>query len=550
MITARRVAKKWMRNPSDVRAVELGCYFDPSIGKRACEFLERFCRQSKGKWAGQLLKLLPWQRDFIMRLFGWRTADGRRRFKSAYLEVPKKNGKSTLFSALAILFLIADGEGAPEIYLNAVDREQASIIYDESARMVGRSPDLSSRLEVIPSRKRIVDPVGNGRIQASSADVPSKDGVNASHVLWDELHRQTSRDMWSIFEYAGASREEPLRLVITTAGESESGIWYEQRLLSQQVNSGTVPDISHLGVIYAAEVGDDLDSPEVWKKANPSLGETIKLEDFRREWEAAKASPFPIVRQNFKRLRFGLVSGGASSFVELGAWDACAGDLSPSELEERVRVADSPCYVGLDLSSVDDLTAVVLISGDEESGIDIIPKFFLPRDNIVSLEREHKVPYREWADEGFITLTDGETVDYEAVKGAVLAMVENRDLRSVISDPYNAYKLAVDLKEKEGLPVVFLRQGFLSLSPPTKELLRLIKSRRIRHGGHPVLRWCVENAVAEKDSASNIKLSKKKSRGKIDGLAALVDAIAGPFGSSSDEGERSVYEERGALILG
>ena len=182
-----------------------------------------------GRWAGKPVKLLDWQRSFIMRLFGWRAQNGLRRFRSAYLEVGKKNGKSTMISALVLYLALADKEGAPEVYLNAVDREQASIVFDETARMVERSPYCSERLEITRSKKRIIDPIGHGKIQANSADAPSKDGVNASTAVFDELHRFKTRELWDVFEYAGVSREQPLKIVITTAGDEEEGPWFEQR---------------------------------------------------------------------------------------------------------------------------------------------------------------------------------------------------------------------------------------------------------------------------------------------------------------------------------
>jgi phage terminase large subunit-like protein len=510
----------WLRGPADALAVAEGCTFDAAAGRFACDFIETFCRQSKGRWAGRPLELLDWQRDFLMRLFGWKRADGLRRYRRAYLEVAKKNGKSTLVSGLTLFLLLADGEGAPEIYLNACDRKQAEIIFDEAARMVRASPALASRLDVVRTTSRIVWPEGNGVIRANSADAPNKDGLNPSATIFDELHRQPDRELWDVFEYAGAAREQPLTISITTAGEDESGVWFEQREYSEKVNAGIIPDATHLGVIYRAEESDDLDDPATWRKANPSLGETISEGDFRREWGEAKQ--IPAKQANFRRLRLNIVTRSAAALIPSGAWDECpVGAFDLDGLDGR------PWYAGLDLSSIEDITAFVAIAGDAEDGLDAWCRFYLPEGNIVDLERRHRVPYRAWAERGFITLTPGEVVDYGFVRADIKAMAAEGELRRLMVDRYNATQLATQLAEEDGLPVEYLQQGYLSLSPPTKELIRLILARKLRHGGHPVLRWMASNAIVDTDPAGNIKLSKKKSRNKVDGMAALVNALAG-----------------------
>jgi phage terminase large subunit-like protein len=533
----KRVPPKWIRNPSDTLAIERGCYFEAVEGKRVIEFIETFCVQSKGRWAQQPLKLLDWQADFLMRCFGWRAADGRRRFKRAYLEVAKKNGKSTLISALALYLLIADAEPAAEVYCNAVDRDQASIVFDEAARMVNVSPLLSQRLEVIDYKKRIAYPAGNGKIVASSSEVAQKDGINASAILFDELHRQKTRDMWDVFEYASVSRDEPIKISITTAGEDTLGVWHEQRDYSEKVNAGVIPDITHLGVVYRALEEDDLDDPATWRKANPSLGVTISEEDFAHD--LAEAKEVPTKFSNFKRLRLNIVSRGETAFVSIETWNTCN---APAILRKA-----EPVYAGLDLSQIDDLTALAIIAGNPHDGFDVQMHFWLPSENIVDLERRHQVPYRTWEEMDLITLTPGNVIDYSFIRSEINAIAQEREIVKILVDPYNATKLAGELKEQDGLPVEYIRQGFLSLGAPTKELLRLILSGKLRHGGNAVLRWHASNCVAEQDAAGNMKLSKRKSAKKIDGMAALVNAIAAATGGEV-EGP-SVYETRGVLSV-
>lgn len=536
----RPVPKKWMRNPSDALAVREGCYFDAARGQRACDFIEHFCRQSKGRWAGQPIKLLDWERDFLMRLYGWRRADGRRRFKRFYIEIAKKNGKTTLLSAMHLLELI-DGDDGPECYNNACDRDQASMLYDESARMVKASPDLSQRLDVIDSRKVILYPAKNGRMRANSSESGSKDGLNPSFTTFDELHRQPDRQLWEVFEYAGVARLESLMGSITTAGEEEDGIWFEQREYAEKINDGTIEDTTFLGIVYRALPTDDIDDPATWRKANPSLGVTIDEDDFRRELQEAKEVPIKL--NNFKRLRLNIVARASEKFFSIVKWSACANrGLTLASLRKR------PAYLGLDLSSIDDLTALVVLAQADSTRWRLISRFWCPENNLLHLEHKTRMPYRHWAEKGYLIATDGDTIDYAFVRREINDLAAELEVTKLLIDPFNAQKLAGELKEQDGLPVEFIRQGFLSLSSPTKELKRLIDAGLIEHDDNPVMNWCISNAIGSVDESDNVKLSKKKSRQKIDGAAAAVNAVAG-LSSSDDDGEESVYNHRGILTL-
>jgi phage terminase large subunit-like protein len=544
----RKTKKKWLIEPIDQLAIDQGCYVDEAIGQHSIDFLQGFCHQSKGRWAGKLLELMDWQKLFIMRLHGWRMPDGTRRFRTAYLEVAKKNGKSTMVSGLACEGILDPNDGAPEIYLNAVDREQAAIVFDECTRMVQASPELSERLQILKTNGRIIDPIGNGKIQKNSADAPSKDGVNASKTIFDEIHRFKNRDLWDVFRYAGISREEPLRVVITTAGEEEDGPWFEQRDYSEKVNAAVIPDIRHLGVVYRALPDDDVDDPETWRKANPSMGITMTAADFKADLDSARSNPADFA--NFKRLRLNIVARGEGKFIELHDWDACAES-------EGLSYGDS-VYMGFDLSDRDDLSAMVVATGSLIDGITIACRFWLPEDNIVDLEHRHQVPYREWAREGWITLTPGNTIDRKVIRREILERIEISNIRKdgvprftpvkLLFDGYNAHDIAEDLLNDDGLPVEYVRQGFLSLNDPTKTLRELIMSRKLHHAGHPILRWNASNAAIDTDAAGNIKLTKKKSRKKIDGMAALVNCIYG-FTQFGDLDASSVYERPGMLAL-
>ena len=298
-----------------------------------------------------------------------------------------------------------------------------------------------------------------------------------------------------------------------------------------------IPDVAHLGVIDRALPEDDLDNPATWRKANPSLGVTINEDDFQKGLAKAKNNPAEL--GNFLHLRLNIICRAEGKFIELSDWDKCNGWADPSP--------DDRTYMGLDLSDRNDLTALVVIMGNFQSGFNVGCRFWLPRENINKLERQHQVPYRTWADQGHIELADGNTIDYGFVKAQILEIASRRNVVKLFTDPYNAKKLAEELLNNEGLPVAYHRQGYLSLSDPTKTLHELIMGGKLRHNGHPILRWHASNAVVRRDAAGNIKLDKEKLRRKIDGMAALVNAVGAAI---SDPGEtRSVYEKRGVLWL-
>lgn len=539
------VPAEWLRNPSDTLAVEQGCWFDPEAGQIVCDFIEGFCHQSLGgQWAGKPIVLLEWQRDFLMRLFGWRQGNGLRRYSRAYVEVAKKNGKTTLLAALQLYLLLCDDDG-PEIYINACDREQAGKMYEESAKMVAASPELKGRINPVPYKKRLLCPERHGMIVANSADAPNKDGFNASAVIFDELHRQPNSALWDVFRYAGSARREPLTISITTAGESEDGVWFHQREYSEKVERGDIPDTTHLGIVFRPRSDADIDDPAVWRQANPSLGVTIDEAKFKLELEEAKLSPADLA--NFKRLRLNIIARESGLFLAPEQWSACGPTDGSAVKVDHMRFRGLPCYLGFDLSAVTDLTALVAIWGDEDDGFDVACWFYLPEDDIVALERRDRQSYRALAAAGWITLTPGNAVDYQFLRREIKDVAAEHDLRSILGDPHMAHGLLTQLKEDDGLPVEPIRQGFISLNDPTKQLQRLVLSKKIRHGNNPVLKWMAGNAAAETDAAGCVKLSKKRSRQKIDGMAALVNAVAAT--TAGGDGGSSVYESRGVTVI-
>jgi phage terminase large subunit-like protein len=347
-----------------------------------------------------------------------------------------------------------------------------------------------------------------------------------------------------MFEYAGSGREQPIHISITTAGEDELGIWFEQRQYAERVNDGSIDDTSFLGVVYRVDPEkDDLEDPAVWKKANPSLNVIINEETFRNEYEKAKKSPSDLAL--FCRLRFGIIQRTEARFLRPEDWEKCS--QAPRTAQDLMG---RPCWLGCDLSQSLDLTALVSLHGTQEEGYDVDARFWMPAERVEFLEKRDHVPYENWIAQGWISVCPGEVISYEYIRLAILDLQSAYDLRGVGCDPWNATQWAVKLKEEDGINIQFVQQGFKSLSGPTKELERLVISNKFRHGNNPVLKWMVGNAVVIQDAAGNKKLDKAKSREKIDGLAALVNALAllasDPDAENTHE---SVYETRGILFV-
>ena len=431
-----------------------------------------------------------------------------------YIEVPKKNGKCTLFSGLSLYLLCGDGEAGAEVYSAAVDRDQASIVYNEAANIVEASPALSGRLAVVRSTKRITYHRNRSFYKALSADVPAKEGLNAHAVLVDELHAQRTRDLWDTLRYAGASRRQPLHLSVTTAGFDRFSICWEQHQYAEQVLQGVITDPAFFAFIAAAGPEDDWTDPEVWQKANPSFGITVNADQFAEDCKEAQESPAK--ENSFRRYRLNQWTEQDVRWLSAEKWDACEG--VPGDLDGR------DCYGGLDLSSTTDLSAFVLVFPNDDGSFDILAYFWVPEEGAKRRARRDRVPYEQWIREGYIEATPGEAIDYDRIRNEIKELGERYSIQSIALDRWNATQLSTQLAS-DGFEMVAFGQGFASMSWPTKKLEELVLSGRLRHGGNPVLRWMAGNASIETDAADNWKPSKKKSRERIDGIVALIMAL-------------------------
>lgn len=516
-------------------------YYDEEMANFAVTFIEQLCH-TKGTWAGKKFKLLDWQEQIIRDLFGTLKPNGYRQFNTAYIEIPKKNGKSELAAAVALLLCCGDGEQRAEIYGCAADRGQATIVFDVAADMVRMCPALNKRCKILTSQKRILFTPTNSFYQVLSAEAYSKHGFNIHGVVFDELHTQPNRKLFDVMtKGSGDARMQPLYFLITTAGTDTNSICYETHQKAKDILEGRKIDPTFYPVIYGAGEDEDWTDPKVWLKSNPSLGETIGIDKVEAACESAKQNPGE--ENSFRQLRLNQWVKQAVRWMSMDKWDACAFPANEEKLEGRV------CYGGLDLSSTTDLTSFCLMfpPEDEDEPYYVLPYFWVPEDTLdLRVKRDH-VPYDLWHRQGYLETTEGNVVHYGYIEKFIEQLGERFNIRDIAFDRWGATQMSQDL-ENMGFTVVPMGQGFASMSPPTKELMKLTLERKIAHGGHPVLRWNMDNIFIRTDPAGNIKADKAKSTEKIDGAIAMIMALDRAIRCGNDTSE-SVYDTRGLLVF-
>lgn len=515
--------------------------YDKEKADFAVDFIENL-RHTKGIWAGKKFELVDWQEQIIRDLFGIVKPNGYRQFNNAYIEIPKKNGKSELAAAVANFLCFGDEEMGAEIYGCAADRQQASIVFNVAADMIKMCPYLYKRCKILAASKRIAVPESGSFYQVLSAEAPTKHGFNVHGVVFDELHAQPNRQLFDVMtKGSGDARMQPLFFMITTAGNDTNSICYEVHQKALDILEGRKIDPTFYPVIYGAAEDEDWTSPEVWAKANPSLGITVGIDKVQDACNSASQNPAE--ENSFRQLRLNQWVKQEVRWMPMDKWDACAFNVRERDLLGRV------CYGGLDLSSTTDLTAFVLVFPplDDEDKFQVLPYFWLPEEAIkLRVNRDH-VPYDLWARQGFLNTTEGSVIHYSFVEQFISRLGEKFNIREIVFDRWGATQIAQDL-EGLGFTMVQFGQGFGSMSPPTKELMNLVLEKRIAHGGHPVLRWNMDNVFVEVDAAGNIKASKRKSTEKIDGVVAMIMGLdrAIRVGNSSAE---SIYDSRGLLFI-
>lgn len=516
-------------------------HYDERKANEAIRFISNL-RHTKGIWAGEKFELIDWQEQIIRDLFGIIKPNGYRQFNMAYIEIPKKNGKSELAAAIALLLCCADGEERAEIYGCAADRQQAAIVYDVAADMVRMCPALDKRCKILASTRRIIYKPTNSFYQVLSAEAYSKHGFSVHGVIFDELHAQPNRKFFDVMtKGSGDARTQPLYFLITTAGNDTNSICYEIHSKAKDILEGRKIDPTFYPVIYGASEEEDWTSPEVWRKANPSLGITFGMDKVQDACNSAKATPSE--EAAFRQLRLNQWTKQQQRWLSMLKWDACKVDFDERDLEGRV------CYAGLDLSSTTDLTAFVLVfpSLDEDDKYFVLPYFWLPEETIdLRVKRDH-VPYDVWQKRGLLQVTEGNVVDYAAIEQFIAELGERFKIESISYDRWNATYLTQRLESEYGFNMIQFGQGFSSMSAPTKEFEKLVLEKKIAHNGHEVLRWNIDNITIRRDPANNIKIDKAKSTEKVDGAVALVQALDRAMRCKVQP--NSIYDERGVLFV-
>ncbi len=496
-----------------------GFTYEQARANKVIRFVESFCQMSKGEWAGRPMQLLEWQkRDIIEPLFGWVDAEKRRRYRTAAIFTPKKNGKSTLLSALALYLTVADGEPGAEVISAASDRAQAGIIAREAASMVRSSPHLAKRLEVIDSRNTIVHRESGSRYTVISADGFRAEGLNASAVLLDEAHAQRDTRLYDALRYAGAARRSPIVISISTAGYSRQpgDLWWQLWQYAERVQADPSVDPSFFGKIYRAdEDATDWFDERQWFKANPSLGTTISLDSFRADALEAKQNPAKL--NSWLRYRMNVPTETDSRWFAPESLAACVAD-PPEPLDGR------PCYLGLDLASNIDLTCAAFVFGNPDGSYDVDPLYFVPEATVAERERKDRIPYSQWIREGWVIATDGARLDHDRVAAAIADYATRHNVRKVGADPWNLGSVATQL-QRAGLEVQAIPQSIGSLTGPSKFLEGLVAARKIRWRS-PVLTWNVGNVQLAEDTSGNIKPDRGRSTEKIDGAVATIMGLA------------------------
>ncbi len=506
---------------------------DPGV--HAIEFIERRLTHTKGKWAGVRFILADWQRERIIRpLFGTLREDGTRQYRTCYIEIPRKNGKSETAAAVALKLLFADGEPGAEIFGAAADKQQASIVFDVARQMVEASPALAKRAKVYRA-KTIHIPGTESVYRVLSADAFTKHGLNAHGVIFDELHAQPNRELWDVLTTSTGARQQPLVFAITTAGYDHHSICGEIHDYADKLLRGVIEDPSFMAVIYGAPEGADWTDERVWRLANPALGDFRNIDEMREM--AGRARQIPALQNTFRRLYLNQWTRQETRWMDLAAWDASAGLLREHELAKR------SCFAGLDLADTTDIAALVLVVPMDDGTFRALPHFWVPAENVAERVKRDRVPYDVWIREGLMTATPGNVIDYSSIRARLKALGGQYRVRELAYDRWGATQLAQEFQE-DGLTVVPTGQGYASMSAPTKELMNLVLGKRLVHGGHPVLRWMADNMVVKTDPAGNIKPDKAKSTEKIDGMVALIMALDRAIRNPV---RQSVYDTRGMV---
>lgn len=532
-------------------AEKFGAWWDEDAAQRACAFFPAMLRHTEGEWAGKPFHLQDWQRDLIVRpLFGWKRADGTRLYRSAWIEIPRKNGKTELAAGLALLLMFVDQEFGGQGYSMAVDEDQAKIVFNKATVMVSMNEALSNRLELL--KKSIFCPALQSSFKPLSSGPRGKHGFSPTFAIGDEVHEWRDGELADVVHKGTAARRQPLEIYITTAGINGVGYAWEQHELAMELLSGDVVDPTILPVVFAAGENDDWTREETWRKANPNYGISVKP-DYMRE-EAAKAARSPRAENDFRRFHLNQWTEQVTRWLPVIEWKACAGPIGWQDLPAHVR--GRRCFGGIDLSQARDWSALCWCFppfDDQPDGDYIfIWRFWLPRQSLLSEPAGRRARFQSFADSGALTLLPGAVVDNAFIRQQVNDDAQMFQPEWIGIDPFNTGDMPNRLKDTDGLPIEYFRQGFLSMSPACKGFERLVIGHKMQHGGNPVASWMARNISVTSDPQGNIKPDKSAetgASGKIDGIVAAVMAYGGAT-LKPPEKPVGVQNINGILVIG
>jgi phage terminase large subunit-like protein len=494
--------------------------FREDWAEHAVEFIEEL-EQWRGEFAGRRLELEPWQKFIVYNIFGFEL-NGRRRFGRAYVEVPRKNGKSTFAAAIMLYGLVADGENGAQVFSVATKMAQALIVFDEAAAMARAS-------EILKGEVKIHDSVNSHRIiYENSVFRPiewgptTNDGLNTHMATIDEYHAHKTDEMYNVIMNSMGARSQPFLFTITTAGFNKESPCYKHRTHCTNVLKGLVDDPALFTTIYTLDENDDWTDPTLWAKANPNLGVSVAPKYLSDRIIEAKESADKEVE--FKTKLLNVWTDSAVTWITDRAWMDCA------TITERDLVG-LDCYAGLDLASTRDFCALSLFFPEKDA---LLFYCWLPEDAITKRRDQVGQSYRQWASDGVVLLTEGNVTDYRAIQAKIKQIADRFNILEIAYDRYNASQLVIELQD-DGFNMQQFSQGILSMSAPSKELERLVLNRRFKHTGHPVLRWMVGNVMLKKDENDNVKPDKKKSGDKIDGAVSSIMAIGAAMEGKAKE---------------
>lgn len=526
------------RNVRDAaEADKKGFYFDADAAGRAIA-VYHYLRHVKGAMSGKKIELAPWQCWINAVVFGWKLkSTGKRRFRKVYEEVGRKNGKTTKLGGVAVLGLVKDDEGGPEIYSCATKRDQAALMFKAVCNMVNQSPQLKRRLKVpVGEKGTMYSPQNMGLFAPLSADASTLDGLNPHFGLIDEIHAHKDSTVWDVIISAFGSRSQPLIWGITTAGFNQDAFCFEYREnYVKRVLENDITDESLFGIIYSIDDHDKWDDEKNWIKANPNLGISVDIDYLRNM--AAEAAILPYQHTNFMTKHLNVWMSGALNWCNTTKWDACAQRYDISLLDNAVDV-----YGGLDLGSVSDITSLGLVAVMPDGSIKTWSFSYLPEARVNDTTNKNSSKYKQWEKKGWLTLTGGDVCDYDVIKKDVSKLLETMPLRSIGFDRWNSSQLVNDLQEMAPDLMVQFGQGFASMNAPMKELERLYLSKSVAHPNNPVLNFAMKNVVINQDPSGNIKPDKKRAKEKIDPAVALIMALGRMMLSDN---KHHAYEERG-----